>query len=105
MQSTARSVLLRLILMTKKLLFSGGLILVLGVFYAEFRGLKVVTCAGGNVRAVAISSATERAYLTRIGPIFAGFPGIEGEAVVVTSGGTSRFGYFTRAGIQIESCS
>jgi hypothetical protein len=91
--------------MTKKLLFSGRLILVLTILLAEFRGLKVVTCAGGNVRAVAISSANERVYLTRIGSIFVGFPNVEGHAVMVTSDGTAEFGYFTRAGIQIDSCS
>lgn len=91
--------------MTKRLLFLGGLISVLAISYAEFRGLKVVTCAGGHVRAVAISSACERAYLTRIGSIFVGFPRVEGQAVVVTSDGTAGFGYFTRTGIQIESCS
>jgi hypothetical protein len=91
--------------MTKRVLFSGGLVLVFTLLYAELRGLKVVTCAGGNVRAVAISSSHERVYLTRIGSIFVGFPNVEGQAVVVTSGGTAEFGYFTRAGIQIESCS
>jgi len=91
--------------MTKRLLFSGGLVLVFTLLYAELRGLKVVTYAGGNVRAVAISSSHERVYLTRIGSIFVGFPNVEGQAVVVTSGGTAEFGYFTRVGIQIESCS
>ncbi len=94
-----------LLIMTKKLFFTGLLILVLAILYAEIRGLKVVTCAGVNVRAVAISNSHERLYLTRIGSIFVGFPNVEGQAVVVTSGGTAKFGYFTRAGIQIESCS
>ncbi|GBF58251.1 hypothetical protein PbB2_01923 [Candidatus Phycosocius bacilliformis] len=91
--------------MTKRRLFSGALILVLTVLYAEFRGLKIVACAGDDVRAVAISSSHERVYLTRIGSIFVGFPNIEGQVLVVTSDGLSEFGYFTRAGIQFESCS
>lgn len=82
--------------MSKIHLFSVTLTLVLAILYAELRGLKVVTCAGGNVRAVAISSSHERVYLTRIGSIFVGFPNVEG---------TAEFGYFTRAGIQIEPCS
>ena len=91
--------------MSKIHLFFVIVILVLAILYTDFRGLKVVTCAGGNLRAVAISSSHERVYLTRIGSIFVGFPNVEGQAVVVTSGGTAEFGYFTRAGIQIESCS
>lgn len=91
--------------MSKIHLFSVTLTLVVAILYIDFRGLKVVTCAGGNVRAVAICSLHERVHLTRIGSIFVGFPNVEGQAVVMTSGGKTEFGYFTRTGIQIASCS
>lgn len=81
-----------------------GVIAILVYVFLEVAGLKVIHCSEDGVRAVAIANIPERVYLTRIGTFFVGFPQLEGVALIVKSRSTEEFGYFTRHGIQFESC-
>jgi hypothetical protein len=91
--------------MSKRYILSAISILIMVALSLHYFGLKVINCSDGDVRAVAIASSRERVYLMRVGYFFIGFPRLEGRAVIVKSGSTAEFGYFTRSGIQFASCS